>query len=65
MIGCMECPQRDMDIVGSLSFVSDTGNVYGPYGTMGSQEFNVNATEIIAFFGRSGSHLDAIGIYYN
>ena len=49
-----------------LTFYSNLNNVYGPYGILGQMcaQFSLAAMEIIAFFGRAGSILDAIGVYY-
>ena len=49
-----------------LKFYSNLNNVYGPYGRLSQMctQFSVAATEIIAFFGRVGGILDAIGVYY-
>ena len=47
-----------------LTFYSNLNNVYGPYGTLDGTQFSFAATEIIAFFGRVGGILDAIGVYY-
>lgn len=38
--------------------------VDGPYGITGQTRFSISATEIVAFFGRVGSLLDATGVYY-
>ena len=52
-------------LIGILTFYSNMDNVYGPYGTTDQTKlFSFTATEFIAFFGRSGSRIDAIGVYY-
>ena len=53
-------------LIGVLTFCSNMDNVYGPYGTTDQTQllFSFTATEFIAFFGRSGSRIDAIGVYY-
>ena len=38
--------------------------VYGPYGTENGNLFVVNA-DVVSFFGRSGSELDALGFFYD
>ncbi|KAK3231688.1 hypothetical protein Dsin_003569 [Dipteronia sinensis] len=51
-------------IVRSLTFVSNT-KTYGPYGVEQGTHFSFPVTggKIVGFHGRSGWHLDAIGIY--
>ena len=52
-------------LIDVLTFYSNMNKVYGPYGTTDQiQLFSITATEFIAFFGRSGSRIDAIGVYY-
>ena len=51
-------------VIDSLTFYSNMNNVYGPYGTTDQVQFSFTATEFVAFFGRDGSLIDAIGIYY-
>lgn len=51
-------------VIDSLTFYSNMNNVYGPYGTTGQTHFSFTATEFFAFFGRSASLIDAIGVYY-
>ena len=55
-----------LPLIGVLTFYSNMDKVYGPYGTTvtGQILFSFTATEFIAFFGRSGSRIDAIGVYY-
>ena len=50
--------------VNMLTFYNNLNNVYGPYGTIGLRPFSVTASEIVAFFGRVGGLMDAIGVYY-
>ena len=51
-------------VVDMLTFYSNLNNVYGPYGVTGLTPFSVMASEIVAFFGRAGDIMDAIGVYY-
>lgn len=51
-------------LIDQLTFYSNNNNVYGPYGVTGQIPFSVEGTEIVAFFGRVGNLLDAIGVYY-
>ena len=51
-------------VIDSLTFYSNMNNVYGPYGTTGQIQFSFTATKFVAFFGRAGSFIDAIGVYY-
>ena len=54
------------NIVNTLTFHSNL-NVYDLYGTVDFRQIPFTlyaATEIVAFFGRVGSRLDAIGVYY-
>ena len=57
--------------ISMLTFYSNTNNVYGPYGSSGdSTQYSVQASEIVAFFGRArdfgstNDFLDAIGVHY-
>ena len=50
-------------LIDMLTFYSNYNNVYGPYGRTGRASFSVEGLEIIAFFGRAGNLLDAIGVY--
>ena len=47
-----------------LTFYSNLNNVYGPYGITGLTPFSIMASEIVAFFGRAGDIMDAIGVHY-
>ena len=51
-------------VIDSLTFYSNMNNVYGPYGTIDQIQFSFTATEFVAFFGRAGRLIDAIGVYY-
>ena len=55
--------------IGSLTFYTNTGKKYGPYGTAQGQwsgdSFTITAPsdhEIIGFYGKSGTHVNSIGI---
>ena len=50
-------------LVDMLTFYSNYNNTYGPYGVTGQKRFSVAGLEIVAFFGRAGNLLDAIGAY--
>jgi hypothetical protein len=49
--------------VDALTFFTDTGNKYGPYGGSGGSEHTISGGPINGFFGRSGARLDAIGAF--
>jgi hypothetical protein len=49
--------------VDSLTFFTDTGNKFGPFGGSGGGDHTIVGGPINGFFGRSGSRLDAIGAY--
>ena len=49
-------------LVDQLTFHSNWGRKYGPYGRTGRTLFKVEGTAFVAFFGRSGNLLDAIGV---
>ena len=51
-------------VIDSLTFYSNMNNAYGPYGTTDQIQFSFTATEFVAFFGRAGHLIDAIGVYY-
>ena len=55
------------ETVGKLKIVTQKNNgsrkVYGPYGNNSAKEYTLKG-RVIAFFGRSGWYLDAIGMYY-
>jgi hypothetical protein len=53
-------------VVTSLTFRTNTGRMYGPYGNTVGTPFSVPAANgacIVGFWGRSGWLLDAIGVY--
>ncbi|KAL4629028.1 hypothetical protein ACB092_05G279500 [Castanea dentata] len=52
-------------IIRSLSFKTNKGTVYGPYGVVTGQPFSYSTEGgvIVGFHGRSGTLLDAIGAY--
>ena len=58
---------KPKDIVGKLKIVTQKDNgsrkEYGPYGHRSTKEYTLEG-RVIAFFGRSGWYLDAIGMYY-
>jgi hypothetical protein len=49
--------------VDQLTFITNTGRSYGPYGGNGGNAFSIDGIKVGGFFGRSGSRLDAIGFY--
>ena len=52
-------------VVTSLTFRTDKGRTYGPYGEETGTPFSIPAANgcIVGFWGRSGWLLDAIGVY--
>ncbi|KAK1288099.1 hypothetical protein QJS10_CPB19g01169 [Acorus calamus] len=52
-------------LIRSLTFYTNMGNKYGPYGVEEGTYFDIptKGAEIVGFFGRSGGLLDAIGVY--
>ncbi|KAK1287372.1 hypothetical protein QJS10_CPB19g01172 [Acorus calamus] len=52
-------------LIRSLTFYTNMGNKYGPYGVEEGTYFDIptKGAEIVGFFGRSGWLLDAIGVY--
>ncbi|KAK1257042.1 hypothetical protein QJS04_geneDACA023716 [Acorus gramineus] len=52
-------------LIRSLTFYTNKGKKYGPYGAAEGTYFNIptKGAEIVGFFGRSGWLLDAIGVY--
>ncbi|KAK1647299.1 hypothetical protein QYE76_015860 [Lolium multiflorum] len=52
-------------VVTSLTFRTDKGRTYGPYGEEKGTPFSIPAANgcIVGFWGRSGWLLDAIGVY--
>ncbi|KAK1263468.1 hypothetical protein QJS04_geneDACA009519 [Acorus gramineus] len=54
----------DGRLIKSLTFYTNVGTKYGPYGTQDGTFFSSSTNdEIVGFFGRSGDLLDEIGIY--
>jgi large repetitive protein len=54
-------------IVGSISFVTNTGRIYGPYGTTAGTAFDYTVpagTRVRGFTGASSGYLNAIGVAY-
>ncbi|KAK1288098.1 hypothetical protein QJS10_CPB19g01168 [Acorus calamus] len=52
------------NLIKSLTFHTNWGTKYGPYGTGEGTPFSSTTNgEIVGFFGNSGEYLDAIGIY--
>ncbi|KAK1257050.1 hypothetical protein QJS04_geneDACA023721 [Acorus gramineus] len=54
-----------LQLIRSLTFYTNMGNKYGPYGVEEGTYFDIptKGAEIVGFFGRSGGLLDAIGVY--
>ena len=51
-------------LVDQVTFYSNKGKTYGPYGKTGETPFSVKGSEIIAVFGRAGNLLDRLGVHY-
>ena len=51
-------------LVDQLTFHSNKGKKYGPYGKTGQTSFSVEG-ELVTFFGSAGNLLDAISVRYN
>lgn len=53
-------------VVDRLTFYSNLGRVYGPYGITGRTPFSVDGVHIVAFFGSYGDYgiMNSIGVYY-
>lgn len=49
-------------LVDQLTFYSNQGKQYGPYGRSCTMPFEAEGTELNSFFGRSGKLVDAIGV---
>lgn len=51
--------------IGQLSFATNRGLTYGPYGRGGATPFSLPIANgrIVNFFGRGGIYVDAIGVY--
>jgi hypothetical protein len=54
---------RSADRVDQLTFITNKGHTYGPYGGDGGSTFSISNLKVGGFFGRSGSRLDAIGFF--
>ncbi|KAK1287370.1 hypothetical protein QJS10_CPB19g01170 [Acorus calamus] len=52
-------------LIRSLTFYTNLGKKYGPYGEEVGTHFDIptKGAEIVGFFGRSGWLIDAIGVY--
>lgn len=56
---------RSGSYIDQLSFSTNRGHTFGPYGGDGGSPFVINVGEEFGgFFGRSGSYLDAFGAFY-
>lgn len=56
---------RSGTYVDQLTFQTNLGNSYGPYGGNGGATFEIpRLPQVGGFFGRSGSYLDAVGVFY-
>jgi Jacalin-like lectin domain len=55
---------RHRKYVDQLSFQSNLGNVYGPFGGNGGTPFEIGVSQVGGFFGRSGKYLDAVGVFF-
>ncbi|CAM0948964.1 unnamed protein product [Alopecurus aequalis] len=56
------------DVVTSLSFVTNEGSRFGPFGEAAGTPFQIEMWDkgsIVGFFGRAESYLNAIGVYAN
>ena len=51
-------------LIDQLTFYSNRGKQYGPYGLASTTPFKTEGTELISFFGRSGKLVDAIGVRF-
>lgn len=52
---------RSGEGVDSLTFFTNVGNKYGPYGGSGGEPFEITDLHIGGFYGRSGARLDEMG----
>uniref|UniRef100_A0A0C9RKA5 TSA: Wollemia nobilis Ref_Wollemi_Transcript_13861_935 transcribed RNA sequence n=1 Tax=Wollemia nobilis TaxID=56998 RepID=A0A0C9RKA5_9CONI len=51
-------------VITSLTFITNCGKAYCPYGPGGGVPFeSSDHGKVVGFFGRSGEHLNQIGIY--
>ncbi len=46
-----------------LTFFTNKGKQYGPYGKGGGAAFSESNLKVTGFFGRSGDRIDAIGVF--
>ena len=49
--------------VDRLTFITNKGRVFGPYGRPGGSPFTVNSCNIKGIHGRAGEKMDSIGFY--
>ena len=49
--------------IDQLTFYTNKGNKFGPYGGSGGSEFSMTDLCVGGFFGSSGTYLDAIGVF--
>jgi len=54
---------RSGKLVDQLTFYSNFGKEYGPYGGSGGSPFEIKDICVGGFFGKSGKYLDAIGVF--
>ena len=54
---------RTGSLVDQLTFFTNHGRIFGPYGGNGGGQFTVNGCLLRGVLGRSGSLLDSIGFY--
>jgi hypothetical protein len=54
---------RSGSSVDQLTFTTNKGNKFGPYGKDGGSPFSIADVRVFGFFGSSGSSLDAIGFF--
>lgn len=50
--------------IDQLTFFTDKGRTFGPYGGNGGNPFTPIIGVVGGFFGRSGSYIDQLGIFY-
>ena len=49
--------------VNQLTFTTNLGNKYGPYGGSGGKEFTLSGLNVGGFLGRSGAFIDALAVF--
>ena len=54
---------RTGGLVDQLTFITNHGRIFGPYGGNGGGQFTVNGCLLRGILGRSGRLLDSIGFY--